>query len=305
MSDRTVTMEDTIAKLFAEKKFSVLKDVLATINGADIAAVFNGLEPESLPLLFRLLSKDKASECFVEMEPDVQEKLIKGLSDTELREIVNDLFVDDAVDIVEEMPADVVKRILAQADPQMRREINEVLKYPENSAGSLMTTEFVALKPEMTVRQALDVICRTGVDKETIYTCYVVDQSGKLAGHVSVKDMILALNDDLQMRSIMNPNVISVNVHDDQEKVAEDFKKYNFLAMPVVDDENRLVGIITVDDVMDVMEDEATEDMQIMAAMTPSDKTYLRSKPTELFVHRIPWLLLLMVSATFTGLIIT
>ena len=223
MSDRTVTMEDTISKLFAEKKFSVLKDVLATINGADIAAVFNGLEPESLPLLFRLLSKDKASECFVEMEPDVQEKLIKGLSDTELREIVNDLFVDDAVDIVEEMPADVVKRILAQADPQMRREINEVLKYPENSAGSLMTTEFVALKPEMTVRQALDVICRTGVDKETIYTCYVVDQSGKLAGHVSVKDMILALNDDLQMRSIMNPNVISVNVHDDQEKVAEDF----------------------------------------------------------------------------------
>ena len=305
MSDRTVTMEDTIAKLFAEKKFSVLKDVLATINGADIAAVFNGLEPESLPLLFRLLSKDKASECFVEMEPDVQEKLIKGLSDTELREIVNDLFVDDAVDIVEEMPADVVKRILAQADPQMRKEINEVLKYPENSAGSLMTTEFVVLKPEMTVRQALDVICRTGVDKETIYTCYVVDQSGKLAGHVSVKDMILALNDDLQMRSIMNPNVISVNVHDDQEKVAEDFKKYNFLAMPVVDDENRLVGIITVDDVMDVMEDEATEDMQIMAGMTPSDKTYLRSKPTELFVHRIPWLLLLMVSATFTGLIIT
>ncbi len=305
MSNRTVTMEDTIAKLFAEKKFSVLKDVLATINGADVAAVFNGLEPESLPLLFRLLSKDKASECFVEMEPDVQEKLIKGLSDTELREIVNDLFVDDAVDIVEEMPADVVKRILAQADPQMRREINEVLKYPENSAGSLMTTEFVALKPEMTVRQALDVICRTGVDKETIYTCYVVDQSGKLAGHVSVKDMILALNDDLQMRSIMNSNVISVNVHDDQEKVAEDFKKYNFLAMPVVDDENRLVGIITVDDVMDVMEDEATEDMQIMAAMTPSDKTYLRSKPTELFLHRIPWLLLLMVSATFTGLIIT
>ena len=304
MSGRVVTMGDTISKLLAEKKYPVLKEVLSTMNGADVAAIFNELEPAMLPLLFRVLPKDIAADCFVEMEPDAQEQLIKGLSDTELHEIVNDLFVDDAADIIEEMPATVVKRILAQADPQMRREINEVLKYPENSAGSIMTTEFVSLKPDMTVRDAFHVIRCTGVDKETVYTCYVTEK-GVLVGHVSVKDMILAPSDDIQIRSLMNENVISINVHLDQEQVAEMFRKYNFLAMPVVDGENRLVGIITVDDVMDVMEDEATEDMQIMAGMTPSDKTYLRSKPTELFVHRIPWLLLLMVSATFTGLIIT
>ena len=304
MSGRVVTVEDTITKLLADKKYSTLKDVLTTMNGADVAAVFNGLEPAMLPLLFRVLPKDIAADCFVEMEPEAQEQLIKGLSDTELHEIVNDLFVDDAVDVVEEMPASVVKRILAQADPQMRKEINEILKYPENSAGSIMTTEFVALKPELTVRDALNVIRRTGVDKETIYTSYVT-QEGVLLGHVSVKDMILAPNDDILIGSLMNENVISVDVHLDQEQVAEMFKKYNFLAMPVVDSENRMVGIITVDDVMDVMEDETTEDMHIMAAITPSDKTYLRSKPTELFAHRIPWLLLLMISATFTGLIIT
>ena len=304
MSGRVVTMGDTISKLLAEKKYPVLKEVLSTMNGADVAAIFNELEPAMLPLLFRVLPKDIAADCFVEMEPDAQEQLIKGLSDTELHEIVNDLFVDDAADIIEEMPATVVKRILAQADPQMRREINEVLKYPENSAGSIMTTEFVSLKPDMTVRDAFQVIRCTGVDKETVYTCYVTEK-GVLVGHVSVKDMILAPSDDIQIRSLMNENVISINVHLDQEQVAEMFRKYNFLAMPVVDGENRLVGIITVDDVMDVMEDEATEDMQIMAAITPSDKTYLRSRPAELFVHRIPWLLLLMVSATFTGLIIT
>ncbi len=304
MSGRVVTVEDTIAKLLADKKYSTLKDVLTTMNGADVAAVFNELEPAMLPLLFRVLPKDIAADCFVEMEPEAQEQLIKGLSDTELHEIVNDLFVDDAVDMVEEMPASVVKRILAQADPQMRKEINEILKYPENSAGSIMTTEFVALKPELTVGDALNIIRRTGVDKETIYTSYVT-QEGVLLGHVSVKDMILAPNDDILIGSLMNENVISVDVHLDQEQVAEMFKKYNFLAMPVVDSENRMVGIITVDDVMDVMEDETTEDMHIMAAITPSDKTYLRSKPMELFTHRIPWLLLLMISATFTGLIIT
>ena len=303
MSDRVVRVEDTIAKLLAEKKYPVLKEVLRTMNGADVAAVFNELDPVVLPLLFRVLPKDTAADCFVEMEPEVQEKLIKGLSDTELREIVNDLFVDDAADIVEEMPASVVKRILAQADPQMRKEINEVLKYPENSAGSIMTTEFVALKPEMTIRDALNVIRKTGVDKETIYTCYVTEK-GVLIGFVSVKDLILAPSDDIQIRTLMTENVISVGVKEDQEQVAEMFKKYNFLAMPVVDSENRMVGIITVDDVMDVMEDETTEDMQIMAGMMPSDKVYLRSKPVELFKSRIPWLLILMISSTFTSLII-
>ena len=303
MSGRVVTVEDTIAKLLAEKKYPILKEVLSTMNGADVAAIFNELEPAALPLLFRVLPKDTAADCFVEMEPEAQEQLIKGLSDTELHEIVNDLFVDDAADVVEEMPATVVKRILAQADPQMRKEINEVLKYPENSAGSIMTTEFVALKPEMTIRDALNVIRRTGVDKETIYTCYVTEK-GVLIGFVSVKDLILAPSDDIQIRSLMTENVISVGVKEDQEQVAEMFKKYNFLAMPVVDSENRMVGIITVDDVMDVMEDETTEDMQIMAAMTPSDKVYLRSKPVELFKSRIPWLLILMISSTFTSLII-
>ncbi|MDO4810115.1 MAG: magnesium transporter [Eubacteriales bacterium] len=303
MSDRVVRVEDTIEKLLAEKKYPVLKEVLRTMNGADVAAVFNELDPVVLPLLFRVLPKDTAADCFVEMEPEVQEKLIKGLSDTELREIVNDLFVDDAADIVEEMPASVVKRILAQADPQMRKEINEVLKYPENSAGSIMTTEFVALKPEMTIRDALNVIRKTGVDKETIYTCYVTEK-GVLIGFVSVKDLILAPSDDIQIRTLMTENVISVGVKEDQEQVAEMFKKYNFLAMPVVDSENRMVGIITVDDVMDVMEDETTEDMQIMAGMMPSDKVYLRSKPVELFKSRIPWLLILMISSTFTSLII-
>ncbi len=303
MSDRVVRVEDTIAKLLAEKKYPVLKEVLRTMNGADVAAVFNELDPVVLPLLFRVLPKDTAADCFVEMDPEAQEKLIKGLSDTELREIVNDLFVDDAADIVEEMPASVVKRILAQADPQMRKEINEVLKYPENSAGSIMTTEFVALKPEMTIRDALNVIRKTGVDKETIYTCYVTEK-GVLIGFVSVKDLILAPSDDIQIRTLMTENVISVGVKEDQEQVAEMFKKYNFLAMPVVDSENRMVGIITVDDVMDVMEDETTEDMQIMAGMMPSDKVYLRSKPVELFKSRIPWLLILMISSTFTSLII-
>ena len=304
MAEHFVTVEDTLRLLLEKKRYTSLKDILATMNGADIASVLNELEPEKIPLLFRLLPKELAAEAFVEMEPDQQELLIKGFSDSELREVINELYVDDAADLVEEMPANVVKRILAQADPQMRKEINEILRYPEDSAGSIMTTEFVSLQPGMTVEQAIQRIRRTGVDKETIYTCYVTEKQ-KLLGFITIKDMLLCNNDDATIGDLMDTNVISVTTTADQEEVANALSKYNFIALPVVDTENRLVGIITFDDAMDVMEDESTEDIELMAGMTPSDKSYLRSSPFDLFKHRVPWLMLLMVSATFTGMIIT
>ncbi len=304
MAEHNVTVESTLDALLAEKKYPTIRDILITMNPADIASVFDSMEEERLPLLFRLLPKELAAETFVEMDPDAQELLIRGFSDSELREVVDELYVDDAVDIVEEMPANVVRRILSQADPQMRKDINEILRYPENSAGSIMTTEYVSLRPDMTVEEAILRIRRTGVDKETIYTCYVT-RDRLLLGLVTVKDLLLAQDDSLEISELMETNVISVSTQADQEEVAQMLSKYNFLALPVVDGENRMVGIVTFDDAMDVMEDEATEDMEIMGGMTPSDKTYLRSTTFDLFKHRIPWLMLLMVSATFTGLIIT
>ena len=304
MAEHNVTVESTLDALLAEKKYPTIRDILITMNPADIASVFDSMEEERLPLVFRLLPKELAAETFVEMDPDAQELLIRGFSDSELREVVDELYVDDAVDIVEEMPANVVRRILSQADPQMRKDINEILRYPENSAGSIMTTEYVSLRPDMTVEEAILRIRRTGVDKETIYTCYVT-RDRLLLGLVTVKDLLLAQDDSLEISELMETNVISVSTQADQEEVAQMLSKYNFLALPVVDGENRMVGIVTFDDAMDVMEDEATEDMEIMGGMTPSDKTYLRSTTFDLFKHRIPWLMLLMVSATFTGLIIT
>lgn len=304
MAEHNVTVESTLDALLSEKKYATIRDILSTMNPADIASVFDEMEEERLPLLFRLLPKELAAEAFVEMEPGAQELLIRGFSDSELREVLDELYVDDAVDIVEEMPANVVRRILSQADPQMRKEINEILRYPENSAGSIMTTEYVSLRPNMTVEESILRIRRTGVDKETIYTCYVT-KNRTLIGLVTVKDLLLAQDDDTTIEEIMETNVISVNTHTDQEEVARMFSKYDFLALPVVDAESRMVGIVTFDDAMDVMEDEVTEDMEIMGGMTPSDKTYLRSTVFDLFKHRIPWLMLLMVSATFTGLIIT
>ena len=304
MADHSVTVENTLQTLLSEKKYSTIRDILITMNPADIAAVFSGVEPEKIPLLFRLLPKELAAESFVEMESEEQETLIKGISDSELRQVMDELYVDDAVDIVEEMPANVVQRILAQSAPEMRKEINEILQYPENSAGSVMTTEYVKLSPDMTVGDAILRIRRTGVDKETIYTCYVL-QNRKLVGTVSVKNLLLAPNDLITIDSIMDSNLITVTTHTDQEEVARMMSKYNLLAIPVVDGDDRMVGIVTFDDAFDVMEDETTEDMEIMAGMTPSDKTYLRSSPFDLFKHRIPWLALLMVSATFTGLIIS
>lgn len=304
MAESNFSLQKTLTMLLDEKKYHSLRDILSTMNPADIAAIFDDLDQARLPLLFRLLPKELAAETFVEMEPEAQELLIQGFSDSELKEVIDELYVDDAVDIVEEMPANVVQRILTQAEPDMRKQINEILRYPEDSAGSIMTTEYVSLRPNMTVEEAILRIRRTGIDKETIYTCYVT-RGHKLIGLTSVKDLLLCEDDDATIESIMQEHVITVGTLDDKEQVAQMFSKYNFLALPVVDTENRLVGIVTFDDAMDVMEDEATEDMEIMGGMTPSDKTYLRSSTFDLFKHRIPWLMLLMVSATFTGLIIT
>ena len=305
MERNTVSLFETIVTLLENKRYSTLRDILNTMNPVDIAAVFEDLQSEKTAVLFRLLPKETAAETFVEMDEETQELLIHGFSDTELKEVIDELYVDDAVDLIEEMPANVVKRILRSADPQTRKEINEILKYPEDSAGSIMTTEFVALRPKMTVEEAIKRIRRTGIDKETIYTCYVTDTSSTLIGILTIKTLLLSEEDEI-IENLMETNVIFVNTLDDQELVAQMFNKYNFLALPVVDKENRLVGIVTVDDAIDVMEEEATEDIQKMAAITPTtDKPYDRVGVFETYFSRIPWLLILMVSATFTGMIIT
>ena len=300
----TAPMVQTVDLLLEQKKYVTIRDVFSTMQAADIAALFDALDDSKLPLLFRLLPKELAAETFVEMDEEAQELLIQGFSDTELKEVVDELYVDDMVDIVEEMPANVVKRILRSADSETRKAINEILKYPDDSAGSIMTTEYVTLRPNMTVEDAIKRIRRTGLDKETIYTSYVISDNRKLVGLLSMKTLLLSDDDDV-VEDIMETNVISVKTLDDQEEVANCFKKYDFLAMPVVDNEYRLVGIVTVDDAIDVMEDEVTEDMEMMAAITPTDKPYLKTGVFETWYKRIPWLLLLMISATFTGMIIT
>ena len=303
MTERFEIVEKALQQMLEDKKYATVRDIMVTMNPADIAAIFSELEEKKLPLSFRLLPKELAAETFVEMEPDQQELLIRTFSDNELKEVLDELYVDDAADLVEEMPANVVKRILRQADPEMRKSINQILRYPENSAGSLMTTEYVSLRPQMTVEEAILRIRRQGVDKETIYTCYVTE-GRKLLGIVTVKDLLLAEDDEMRVEEIMLTNIITASTHTDQEEVAQMLSKYGFLALPVVDNENRMVGIVTFDDAMDVLEEETTEDMEIMGGMLPSEKTYLRSSVWELFKNRIPWLLLLMVGATFTGMII-
>ena len=305
MAERFEIVEKALLAMLEEKKYAVLRDILITMNPTDIAGLFVDLEDKQIPLMYRLLPKELAAETFVEMETEAQELLIRGFSDNELKEILEELYVDDAADIVEEMPANVVKRILKNADPEMRHSINQILRYPENSAGSIMTTEYVSLRPSMTVEEAILRIRRQGVDKETIYTCYVMDKDRTLLGVVTVKDLLLADDDEMRIEELMLANLIAVNTKTDQEEVALMFNKYNFLAIPVVDGEGRMVGIVTFDDAMDVMEEEATEDMELMSGMTPSEKPYLRSSSFELFKNRIPWLMLMMVSATFTGLIMT
>lgn len=304
MEQVNVTLTETIKVLLDDKKFSTLRDILITMKPYDIAAIFENLQDEKMPILFRILPKELAAETFVEMDDETQEFLIHGFSDSELKEVVDELFVDDAVDLIEEMPANVVKRILRQADKDMRKQINELLKYPEDSAGSIMTTEFIVLRPDMTAEMAIKRIRRTGVDKETIYTCYVTDANNKLIGITTVKDLLLAEDDEL-VKSIMEENVISVTTLADQEQVAQMFSNYNFLALPVVDNENRLVGIVTIDDAIDVIQEEATEDIEKMAAVLPSDKPYMKTSIFGLYKKRVPWLLILMLSATFTSAIIS
>ena len=304
MAERFELVEKALVRMLEDKKYATLRDILITVNPSDIAGIFSGLEEKQIPLLFRLLPKELAAETFVEMESEAQELLIRGFSDNELKEIIDELYADDAADLVEEMPANVVKRILRQADPEMRNTINQLLRYDEDTAGSIMTTEYVTLRPEMTVEEAILRIRRQGVDKETIYTCYVT-KGRVLIGLVTVKDLLLCSDDETLIQDIMLTNLISVTTSTDREEAARMLSKYNFLALPVVDKENRMVGIVTFDDAMDVMEEAATEDMELMSGITPSEKTYLRSSAFELFRNRVPWLMLLMVSATFTGLIIT
>ncbi len=304
MAERTATLETTIETLTQQKKYPALRDILVTMNPADIAYMFDDLEERTLPLLFRLLPKDVAAETFVEMEPELQELLIRGFSDSELKEVVDELYVDDAVDLCEEMPANVVKRILRQADAETRKLINDILKYPEDSAGSIMTTEFIELRPTMTVADALKNIRRNGSECETINTCYIVDNSKRLLGAVSIRSIILA-EEDTVVSDVMEENIISVSTLTDQEEATAMIARYNFTVLPVVDGEQRLVGIITVDDALDVMEDEATEDIEIMGGVTPVDKPYLRTSVFQFWRARIPWLMLLMIGATFTGMILS
>ena len=286
------------------RKFSAMQELLNEHEAADIAEIFEELEPDKAVILFRLLPKETAAEVFVEMDSDEQLDLIRKFSDRELSAVLSELYFDDAADIIDEMPASVVRRILAIASPDMRRTVNELLKYPDDSAGSIMTTEFVGLKKSMCVSDALEFIRSVAIDKETIYTCYVIEKDRQLLGIVSAKTLLTSPLDAV-IGDIMDDNVISVGTLDDQEEVAQIFSKYDYIAVPVVDKENRLVGIITVDDVIDVIQEETEEDFAKMAAITPVDTTYLKTGVFATWKTRIPWLLLLMVSATFTGMIIS
>ena len=299
-----IAEQEEILELLEQKNYALLKPLLSSMNPIDLASVFEEMEDHDLLRTFRILSKDLAAETFVEMSNELKETLIHKLSNKELKEVMDELFLDDVVDLVEEMPANVVKRIIAQNDAETRKYINEILKYPEDSAGSVMTIEYVSLRPKMSVRQALDSIREKAIDKETIYVCYVTDLTKKLIGVVTVKDLLIHKDEEI-VEDIMNQNVIYAFTEDDKESVARTISKYGFLALPIVDRENRLVGIVTVDDAIDVLQEESTEDLSMMAAIVPSDKTYLELSPFEIWKQRIPWLLFLLISATFTGLIIS
>lgn len=294
---------ESIKELVAEKKFARLKALLVEMNEVDIAEVLDELDIDDCIVTFRLLPKDVAAETFVELPPDVQSKLIGRFTDTEIKGVIDELFIDDMADLIEEMPANVVKKLLYQSDRKKRDFLNEILRYPKDSTGSIMTVEFVTLSPEMTVREAFDKIRRTAIDKETIYTCYVTDKTRRLIGAVTAKDLLLS-EPDAKIADIMEENLVYAHTLDDREVSARKLSNYGLLAIPVVDDEKRLVGIVTVDDAIEVLQEENTEDIAKMAATTPSDKPYLKTSTWAVFKNRIPWLLLLMVSATFTGLII-
>ena len=306
MFDREEEMDrylDEIKDMLRRKQYAAVRDLLLPLEPPDIAMLLEESGEEFMPLLYRLLPKELAAEVFVELESDSQEMLINGFSNTELKEVLDELYLDDAVDIVEEMPASVVIRILDKATPEMRKSINEILKYPEDSAGSIMNMEFLSLKKDMTVEDAFKRIRRIGGELETINILYVTDPTRRLLGVLSVRDLLLANEDDI-IEDIMDPDVVWARTMDDKEDVAQALNKYNFLALPIVDMENRLVGIVTVDDAMDVIEEETTEDFEKMAAMLPSDKPYLRTGVIATWKSRLPWLMILMLSATFTGMIL-
>lgn len=297
-------MVEKLQELLENRRFADVHKMLESVNSADIPSIFDELEEEQIVVVYRLLSKDVAAEVFVELDSDMQEKLINAFTDKELKNVIDELFMDDTVDLIEEMPANVVKRILKTQKAEDRKLINDLLKYPEDSAGSIMTTEFVDLKENMTVKDAIDKIRKIGDDAESIYVCYVLTMTRKLIGIVSLKDIILAKENTL-VKDIMDTNFIKVFTMDEQEDVAKKFDKYDEIAMPVVDNEDRLVGIVTVDDAMDVMHEEMDEDFEIMAAMSPSEDTYFKTSVFKHARNRIFWLLVLMISATITGGVIT
>ena len=294
---------ERVRELIDNKEYTLLRQELLELNEADIAAILEELPEEELLKIFRILPKDMAADIFSYLPIEVEQLIITSLTDREAANIINNLMADDATDLMEEMPANVVKKLLANANSETRRDINHLLRYPEDSAGSVMTVEFVDLKETLTVEQAIERIRKIGIDKETINICYVLDAQRKLVGTAALRYLLISKPDEI-IGNIMNENVISINTLMDQEEVAMMFQKYDFTSMPVVDNENRLVGIITVDDVVDIMREEATEDIEKMAAIVPTDKPYMKTGVFETFQKRIPWLLLLMISATFTGGII-
>lgn len=305
MEKELQTVFEKLLFCFETRKFADLRIILLDLEPADIAGFMeNNLNEKEQLVFFRILPKELASDVFVEIDTDTQELFIKAFTDKELKALVDDMFLDDTVDIIEEMPANVVKRILKNSDPENRKQINELLVYPDDSAGSIMTTEYVSLSATMTVESAFEKIRRTGVNKETIYTCYVTDRRKRLLGVVTVRDMLLADNADL-IADIMDTNVITLNTMEDKEQVARKFSKYDFIAMPVIDKEGCLVGIVTIDDAVDVIQEEATEDIQKMAAVLPTEKPYLKQSIWSIWKARVPWLLLLMISATFTSMILS
>lgn len=304
MDERLLELHEQIFELIENRRFVQLKQILADMQPADIAEIFDEAQDKDIPVLFRILPKELAAEVFVEFDTDRQELLVNAFSDSELREVLDELFLDDAADIVEEMPATVAKRILRNTDANTRRLINQLLAYPEDSAGSIMTTEYIDLKRTMTVDEAFDRIRKIGINTETIYTCYVIGSRRKLFGTISLRDLLLSGKDEI-VGDLMDENIVYANTLDDKEEVAAMFERYDMLALPVVDKEGRLVGIVTVDDAIDVIQEEASEDIEKMAAILPSEKAYLKTGVFETFKARIPWLLLLMISATFTGAIIS
>ena len=297
-------IKEEVIELLENKRYTNLYKYLKQLNNQDISLLFEELSPEDIVLLFRLLPKDEAAEVFSYMEPDLQEQLINNLTDKELKLVIDELFMDDTVDLIEEMPSNVVKRILKTVNKEDRNTINELLKYPSDSAGSIMTTEFVDLKINMTVEDAFKKIKKIGLNKETVYTCYVLDIKRVIIGIVDIKDLLLADRDAL-IKDIMETNVVTVNTLKDKEEVTKLFDKYDLVALPVVDKENRLVGIVTIDDAIDVLQEETTEDFELMAAITPTEESYFKTSVFKHARNRILWLLLLMVSSMITGGILT